>query len=408
MVTGHADDDAIVNKVGDQFGIPPQFLYSQAHYEGAFGSKNASNFRYEPLTVDFANFSGDDPRSTIDPSGVRYVADPIFSPYLINGHALQANNAPTGLPSQAANFTADAGTALPFSLGGPVMAATGNPGNPVANTSALFTVTLQDANKNQETIQQVVWSPYTWIKAGPHCKQVNPCVPAATYYGQQTPKFGMGPNPAPIGNQFAIDYVKGSVTLGRPLNQGEKLTMTYYPVSANQIPITIGSASAANLSGIKTGFAKLTFNPGQSLADWAANNLSLSDVNYQFGNFLTGTDSEKSWMFSAAGSSSKHANPIAPLDGRFNGATAQFFAATSYGIIQVLARTLVDPNYGPALQGAVANRTLFPTGTFFDALNNLTAGFSLGAAYTQGSLQSIIRNPSLGKSPTLRRARRSD
>jgi hypothetical protein len=190
-----------------------------------------------------------------------------------------------------------------------------------------------------------------------------------------------------------VDSVAGQLTLGRQLQAGETLTVTYYPVSGNQIAVT-GNGGSANVSGIKTGFTALTFNPGQSLGDWAASNLNSSDVNYQFGNFLTGTSSEKVWVFSATngtGSPGGHARPLAPLDGRFNGATAEFYAAASYGIIQVLARSLTDSDYGKPLRNVLADHTLFPTGTMFDALNlqNLTVGFSLRAAYTGTSLKLI-------------------
>jgi len=397
-LTGHTDDDGILNTVGDQFGIPPQFLYSQAHYEGGFGSKNATNFRYEPMTVDFLNFSGDDPSATEEPSGQRYVSDPFLSPYVINGTALSNSSTP-----QSATFVNAAVAGTPstlgpsFSITGPIMAMTGTPGNPGTAVKRLM-VTLTDANGNQENIQQVPSSPYTWVKGGPHCISSNPCVPAPTYFGIQTPPFiGTGPNLAPVGNQYALDYVAGQLTFGRQLQPGETLTVMYYPVSENQVPVT-GSASAANLVGVKAGFPQLKFNPGESIADWAASNLNSQATDYQYGNFLTGTSSEKAWLFTATGRSGAHAAPVAPLDGRFNGATAQFFASASYGIIQVLARTLVDGTYGPTLRSALNNKTLFPTGTLFDSLSSssstaLTSGLSLGAAYTQVSLPLIDTSP---------------
>jgi hypothetical protein len=395
-VTGHTDDDAIFNKVADKFGIPPHFLYSQAYYEGGFSSKNATNFRYEPLTVDFKNLSGDDPTSTVDGNGKRFIIDPVLSPYLINGQALNNSLAPL-----SASFVNKAVAGTPstlgpvFSLSGPMMATTGDPGDPVYNTSPRLMVTLTDQNGKAESISQVVSTPYTWIKGGPHCAQQNPCG-GPTYYGVEMPPYiGTGPNLPPTGNQYSVDYVTGKLTFGRQLVPGETLSVTYYPVSSNQVQVTIGNAGAANLAGIKSGFAQLTFSPNQTIADWAASNLNSNDVNYQFGNFLTGTDSEKVWRFSATntGSLSGHARPIAPLDGRFNGATAQFFAAASYGIIQVLATTLVDSRYGQGAQAAVQDPTLFPTGTFFDALNNLTAGLSLGAQYTRTSLTLIDKSP---------------
>jgi hypothetical protein len=154
-----------------------------------------------------------------------------------------------------------------------------------------------------------------------------------------------------------------------------------------------GGGFTYNLNaGITNGFVlpqfrQLQFNPSQSIYDWLKSNLQSSDVNYQYGNWLTGTGGERYIPFVGV-ADPNHAGqtrPIAPVDGRFTGMTAQFFAGASYGPVHMTAVSLDDPNHDEDLLDVLDGNPIFsvfkgPNATV--TAQNTQRGFELGATFT--------------------------
>jgi hypothetical protein len=195
--------------------------------------------------------------------------------------------------------------------------------------------------------------------------------------------------PGPL--EFAVDYANGVITIGRPLQTGplETITITADPMdNMNQIGVA-GGTFQTNLNDrtiVKAQF-DLDYTPGQSLHDWLATNLTTGTPagNHRYGNWLTGTSSEMQIEF-ICGTDNK--TPLTPLDGRFLGATAQPYASSSYGTLQVLLKTWADQRLGQRLRDVLdpANEPVF------NVLSDWKRGLRLGGRIHQAEYDALVLN----------------
>jgi len=150
---------------------------------------------------------------------------------------------------------------------------------------------------------------------------------------------------------------------------------------------------------------KYDLSSAQSLYDWFKTNLQSSDVNYQYGNWLTGTDGERLIPFIGVSDPNqppdptkpRQIRPVAPVDGRFTSMTAQFFAGSSYGPVHMTAFNLDDPTHGPDLMNVLKGNPIFIV--FKDhanpaiTLQHTQIGFELGATFTGANYSSQCPKP---------------
>jgi len=397
-IGGASYDDIILN-TADRTGIPPQYLKAQGILETHYGDpSNYKNFRYEPITVDFKKITSE--LSPTTDLNVLYRNDLDVLDYLFAGPLL----APGPVADPPYVVTAVAGNAATlgpqFSLGGPLMAfrglITGGP-----RTSA----SIRNANGTVQPLM-LVHTDTWWHKGGLHGTTT---APAPTFYGKAELPNGHGPNgPSSLGpNDFSVDYVNGVITLGRPLNPGDRLTVTYYRVDHNlDTPSGAGGFSpdiALNDRAlVKPDFSSYAFNPPETLGGWIETQLS----KFPYGNYLTGTLSERSLQFRATcplttpdpkfSDNPLHCQPTSVVDARFSGVRAQYVAASSWGPIQVVTTALGDKNFKTPLLNVLAGKPMF------NVLSDDQMGFDLGGVFSLVNLQFKVKNNVLYCLPSCR------
>jgi hypothetical protein len=385
-IGGASYDDIILN-TADRTGIPPQYVKAQGILETHYGDPDPNkyrNYRYEPMTVDFKNVTSE-LRNPAD-SGIFYIDDTDVAKYIIGGSALTTTPKSTPL-----TVVGDAQTLGPqFSLGGKVMAFNG-----LAAGGPRTTASITSADGKSTQPLQIAHSDTWWHKGGPHGNSRNP---APTFYGKAEPPNGRGPNGQLGTNDFSVDYVNGTITLGRQLLPGETLNVRYYPVTTNTVPLVGGTfSSQINLNDrsiVKPDFSSYTFSPPEFLGGWLEKRLT----DFPYGNNLTGTISERALQFRAsscplsqANADSKfplnklHCQPSSIVDGRFAGVTAQYVAAASWGPIQVVTTGLGDKNFKKPLLSVLNGQPMF------HVLSDDQMGFDLGAVFSLANLQFQVR-----------------
>lgn len=421
--------DKVINTAADEFGVPPQFLLAQAVCESNILNKY-QNFRYEPITIDMRRLSGEGDLTFYN--GARRIYGRNLGQYAIGGmildHPVQDQlvyttppadtNIPTTLGPQfilPGSPVRNSAGALVFGPPAPTMAYSGIPGRGNPRVSVMITDppivvgnTMQPGAPHPVT---VVYNYPVWTKSGHHFKP-DGRTPSATYFGIGTSAGSLS------AYQASFDFVSGPpytnrITLGQRLLPGQTLTVTYYSVDGGNLSAVGPGSFTYNLNaGIANGdvlpqFSGLKYDlsSAQSLYDWFKTNLQSSDVNYQYGNWLTGTDGERLIPFIGVSDPNqppdptkpRQIRPVAPVDGRFTGMTAQFFAGSSYGPVHMTAFNLDDPTHGPDLMNVLKGNPIFIV--FKDhanpaiTLQHTQIGFELGATFTGANYSSQCPKP---------------
>ncbi len=408
--------DKVINAAADEFGVPPQFLLAQAICESNFLA-GYQNFRYEPVTIDMKLLASELP-STKNPNGSgRRIEGQNLSQYAIGGTIMDM---PIGDTAVYTTPPADLNTPITlgpqFQLPGsptsnstygppvPIQAYAGLPGPGQPQPKVTVQVTDPPVTVNGVTQPPVV-HPVTivsnypvWTKFGHHLNPNGSRSP--TFFGNTTPASGLS------GYQASINYVYQNgqsyinlITLGQQLTAGQTLTVTYNAMdSGNLYNVSGGSFTYDLTSGIASQavlpqFKGLQFNPPQSLYNWFVSNFQSSDINYQYGNWLTGTGGERNIPFVGVPDPNNpgQTRPVAPVDGRFTGMTAQFFAGSSYGPVHMTAFNLDDSTHGADLMSVLGANPIF---SVFKGPNaavtsqNTQTGFELGATFTGANYSS--------------------
>jgi hypothetical protein len=409
------EHDEEIIEVADEEGVPPHLLKAQAIQEtGSY--KN--NIRYEPLTRDYKLYTGDfEAEVFFDPPGPqtsqRRIKGDLFKLYAVKGTMLAA---PTPNPDcpQFRNTAVDDGLGPTFNVGVPMMRGHGLPApkprvngtygpamvDPrvratiVPNVAALDTDTCQiSLPDGEEAIELRLVTNYpVWRKFGRHASD-DPNM--ATF-----PKGVIEAEHALEGGDtqtdFSVDFEDGTITLGRKVRKGETLVVTYNPVDASNME-TIDEGGTFTMdfndkSKLKEEI-KLKFSPPETLFDWFKNNLRAPGNNKPYGNWLTGTKSEKRLEFTVQAGTDK---PDVPLDPRFKAMTAQPYLSSSYGTLQMLLDSWLDPRFGQALTDEFdPSATTTP---IFNLLNDWRLGLKLGAIrhqnrYNRARTEDVFCNP---------------
>jgi hypothetical protein len=167
------------------------------------------------------------------------------------------------------------------------------------------------------------------------------------------------------------------------LTPGETLRVTYEPVATQPVsPGQFGNPDAATFDLTKVSEdVKRIFAPGESVAAWFTNNLNRqASLGRPPGNFF-GTDSEKHTEFDAATKD--------PIDTRLHVATAQYYAAASYGPLQLTLLEWLNPQKRPEFDKIlkVEDVPLYRLASDWDQAWD--KGLSLGAVFHQTSVTAL-------------------
>jgi len=356
------DIDDVVLNVANRFGVPPHMLKAQVDIESRFDKRT---YRYEPLTLDLKNLTGD---SSVTTPGERIAASP-YPNYVIGGGPRLDG---TGVLSQTCTFTTDpnvTSTACPtvsvkpdqtlFSLGVEIMARQLLPANAGGRSPRLtFAVsgTSQPRAINQEVREQPIWT-----RSG----------------GPQAVAMPSGPNQYSV-----VDYTQGTFRLGASLGPDGVLVVSYDAMATAPLAATTNSFTNFDLNTLHRFPKDIQYNKGGiSIAQFFLDNLA----NHPGGGFFA-NDSENALEFFYDTSQKK---PTTPLDTRLSHATAQFFAAGSYGPIQV---SLVDYEATSPKRGAltqVLDANLVP---LYQVTQDWNLGLSVGAVIHRENLFGLQQN----------------
>jgi hypothetical protein len=325
------DIDHNLNVVGNYYGIPPQFLKAQVETESSFEHKK---YRYEPISIDFKVLTGDgtvteNGKATVwwnpGPNQQRYIRRYPYREYAIGTRLLEGNATPTDL-SQTAEGTpegvstvlltlADGKTRLPYGV-------RYGTDHPRKKLRARIKVDL-NGQRWTEVIDRRHW--------------------------RKARREGNGDFEDPqtvCGTCYAVDYDTGTLRLGTPLGvkkDGDKvvfrdqLTVSFQPVEVDATEVASGThyinspatwESTSNPGGVLSKGLKdrtIEYQPGWSLTEWFGENMRVRPG----GRWLVADTGEFEVDFDASSA------PKMPLDPRFSPIRAQFFAAASYGPLQL-------------------------------------------------------------------------
>lgn len=343
-------NDKEIARVSNRHGLPPDFLKAQAAQES---DDFKYNFRYEPSTKDFNELTGD--------ASSNWINSRPFCFYAVGGRYLGKTQPKTDLPP------------FPYKVPGQTIFPLGASPIKRRNGGVIFGKKSQSwKTPGREELQPAVLAqieqaghavvPLTLVRSQALWRKVGTaanghadgeleqalCLPGEL-------ESCLSPLMKP--DEFSVDYDRGIVTLGAPLQPGQSLHVTHFwplagaggTVSAGRF-ISSGTASDTVCPGqfISSGPApdlnssvkqqipvRYDTAHGQSLADWLTQNIAL----HPNGNFLSGTDSDSQIEFKVSGG-----KPVSPLDPKYASVTAQPYAASSYGVLQLTLAAWGDPN----------------------------------------------------------------
>jgi hypothetical protein len=310
--------DSDIVKVANRYGVPPHFLKSQVEHESSFRDKS---FRYEPWTIDLKHLTGD---GTIRDGGGnravygdalhnpsrRWIEQYPFDKYAIGGtvHAAPATTTP-----------------MSFSV------AACQPPTPTPPCATATDTEFQFApgpvySREQMPVQSRRSRVHASTSGGSRTLNAEP-IPEGTRWSRARGMYTFVGPPSP--SDWSVDYQVGRIRLYQPLAPGETLTVTHEPVATPPLAAGgFGSPDAATFDLRKVSeVVKLAYNPGESVAAWFTSNLNRqAALGRLAGNFF-GTDSERYTEFEAPTND--------PIDTRLHSATAQYYASSSYGPLQL-------------------------------------------------------------------------
>ncbi len=350
--------DKEIVKVANRFGVPPQYLKAQVEVESSF-VKN--KYRYEPLTIDMKTLTGDGTirergrrsvfRGGQEPEG-RWITQYPYVDYVIGTPFLQAPDTPLELTQVfegpgyegKRDFFPTGCDQNPVCIPIAAVERLPRPGNYIP-----VTVTVTKVDGVQETYGRVFeesrWSPrHGTIDTGRQ----------------------------PQGREFNLDYTAGRVRLGTPLGTGEKLTIKFRPVLlggevtpgkfANGPSWGKGNNQLRDESG-------LTYNPGRPMSEWLQVNLD----NKPSGAWLICDTLECEIQFDETKRGAKGHGP--PIDPRLGAVNTQFYAAASFGVLQL---QLGNWTIGPR-QRALDTVLKVQDRALYETITDVDAALSLGA-----------------------------
>jgi hypothetical protein len=340
--------DRRIASAASVYGLPPQFVKAQVKAESDFV---APFYRYEPLTIDLKQLTGDADSLQdvlLTPQGQRRIQGAIYRPYAIDG-PMVADVLP---PEPTWTFTAKGGeTQLNLFTGGavPIHGILSRTGLPFERNMPAYPNDRSVVTVHRSTVSQdLIYAPASvFRKVG---RTVSPQSPDPHKDGV-TSSFPL-PN-QPRERYYDIDYVAGVVKLLTPLAVGETVSVDYRLVKTQPVNGTTDpGAGKFDWTAVSRG-KNLSFTVGQTIHNWfATNKARRKDVGW-----LTGNDSESLLEFIDRG------NGLEPLDTRLDAATAQLYGAASYGPLQVTLQDFEKTGRGPLLTGALAGSMLFETRT---------------------------------------------
>lgn len=344
--------DDVINTVSNRYSIPPHMLKAQVEKESGF---TLTAFRYEPLTIDFYKLTGDGSLPIFDSQGKRWISRSPYQKYLLGG------SGDTGYLSESdssasCTFTTimnAPNTACPgivsvrpdqttFELGTEVLARTGRTVDKRGHTSAVkFTFSGTDRNLTTEVF------------------------PYDTRTANSVVTKGRVPT---TGNEFSIDYSSGKITLGTGLGNDVSLTVTYNVLQSRTI--SDGPFTTMDLAKKSTKYPR-----NQTIAQYFEANLKSKGTGF------FGTDSERSLELrqSDDGTFSRL------VDNRFYHTTAQYYAAASYGPIQMTLQRYEDKD-----QRVPFDEVLNADGrSLSDLTSDWNLGLSIGGVFHRDSMKSL-------------------
>jgi hypothetical protein len=378
--------DIQIALAADEYGIPPHFLKGQADQESGILK---TNFRYEPNTKDFQELSGDIARD---------IYNPPFSYYALKGKAL----APSTAVQPSTPFDGD-GVKKSFSVNKPIKR--------VANAPALTlkyiknSADMSRANARYELgcsrpeatgpcpVKAVIGTMVngTFVAdQGGELKLVLPevvwrfcAVSSASATGcEQRGGFSDPPVPVLGPGEASVDYETGTITLANPLPKNKRLQFSHHPVAEREAGVPRGE-NVPNIDlNNKTLIRKSTpvdqhyYYEGNSrggtgkLSEYFDHNVQDPNVGSKW---LAGTISDGSMEF--------REGPRRLRDPRYAIPTAQYWAGSSYGVLQMTLAAFTQRKYAKMLEVLdVRNKNNKIT----DLLNGDTAlrlGLRLAGAY---------------------------
>jgi hypothetical protein len=406
------DFDKDIALAADETGVPAAFLKSQVLHETSIGK---TNFRYELSTVDFKKITGDQPSKP--------ALEPYISPYITSGNQDEVSDNlsyfSTFADAQASrnlfSLPIPAGTlrlfkTMPPNYNNDMRRESCEPRNCAVH--AFLESVQADANGNLQKVTKsqkltLVRGEPTWRRNcyAPFCQSTNGT------YATSAALEGNGGSDLQQ-NEVLVNYSTGHVVLpqsqpvsvitvnsdpqtGQVVSQVyTRLRVTYSIVEPGVGPTdTDGNAIAfaPSLTTVKSARSFVSnkvsvfpiYTPRMDQCTYVSTNLQNEK---QFGNFaakfLGGTQSDSNIEFIA--DPSAHA-PLIVRDKRYCSATSQPYAASSYGITQVLPdswndyaeayNTYLDISNASTLQTSIFTLlTDYRTGTLLAAArHNLTA-----------------------------------
>jgi len=340
--------DSLAHYYGDLYGVPPNYLKSQALQESA---DYTQNFRYEFTTLNVGCLSGDLGVNTGVCDGNANIPREPWNHYVVAGDRLGTYRAKTLAIADKADarefqkFLFQNDTETEFDLDVSVKRTVGGvlvldqfgdagyPGEDVASEVAAQIQSPDGAILDLKPVHlETVWQR---VNAGSNgSKGVDPQV------GVCNPGVTVDITTLHLTNkQFAICHNSGQVFLGAPLLPGQQLFVYYWPVQKGvtdflqQTVVSIPAdcdlaAKAPSLDSLQAQLSKknqLIYTKGEPLAHFLQTNVAHGTA------FLTATEADKAVEFTVDQSS----KPKQPRDPRYQFMTTQPYASSSYGFFQL-------------------------------------------------------------------------
>jgi hypothetical protein len=345
----HYEVDCLINKFADRHHVPPQVVKAQVAQETQFDK----NFRHEPSTIDLKNLSGDGTQTLVN--GDRRINTEPFVFYRIPGSYLAAGSRPVPV-----TIRHDQPLQLPQGVKrhqgfteGPLGPGESVP-SPLERRSTIRNAVLRRGDGTAIRLIHV------------HCDSIF----RRLHY--QNPDPGVAPADL-AANQFCVNYDTGALTLGTSLAPGDTVSLSYYPLNptiqvipgrglriTGQIMTPKGSLTTQEILADRElvrlwpiGGNVVRFRETDSMAQHFQRNVGndLSGLpqpeissGFSRAGFLSGTDSDKIHELKVAGSA-----PTKVRDPKLWHATAQFWASSSYGPMQVTLPLWVGRDDTPEL-----------------------------------------------------------
>ncbi|MBN1568562.1 MAG: hypothetical protein JXA73_12010 [Acidobacteria bacterium] len=399
------DYDNAINLAADRWSIPPQILKSQALHESAFYK---SNYRYEFTSLNLKELSGDGnipsayydgvEKNKMSPWNLYMLGDTVLASYRPNSKDMNDAKISEPFPFDAANptrkeFKLGQNSANPLNymikrtVGKVLDELQNDPRKEAQPFVKTCIVSIAQEKCGSGPFLKLVRGETTWQKAG-------------TMEGAPNDRVAQGIS-ALNADEFSVDYSDAIVKIGMPLQQNQKLIVEHWPVGYQvadnrgiQTVLTIATGDFAkegvrpdlNSSMIRTQ-QKLDYNPGEKLFDWLKANRAKRKA------FLTTWAAYDTHVEFRDGP-----NGLEPRDPRYRVITAQPYASSSYGFLQLTLNAFDNTERGTVLKSIldpamkdqeIYNLLTLPNPNATDP-NKMDANFNLAAGFHRATLKRNI------------------